>query len=72
MNRWAAGRTVDVVCRMLIHPEEAAATEDFAGRTFHFCSAACREAFIDDRAFYARLADPAPDAASIGTARRRG
>jgi YHS domain-containing protein len=37
--------------------EDAAAIEEYAGRTFYFCSVACREKFDDDRAFYARVAD---------------
>lgn len=71
MNRWAAGRTVDVVCRMLIHPDDAASAEDFEGRTFYFCSVACREKFAEDRAFYAKLAEPAVPAGGVRTAARR-
>ena len=58
MSRQDAGRVTDLVCRMNIRPEDAAATEEYEGRMFHFCSVACREQFGADRAFYARLADP--------------
>lgn len=35
----------DPVCGMHIDSEEAAATFEYEGRTYHFCSQACREAF---------------------------
>lgn len=38
----------DPVCGMMIRPEDAAATEEHEGRTFHFCSEACHRAFVDD------------------------
>jgi P-type Cu+ transporter len=66
MNRWNQGRVTDVVCRMRIRPEDATGTEDYQGRAFHFCSAACQERFQDDPAFYARLADPEAAAALRG------
>lgn len=72
MNSWAPGRTVDVVCRMLIHPEDAATTEEFEGHTFYFCSMACHETFTEDRALYARLAEPVPTAKGRAVRRRHG
>jgi Cu+-exporting ATPase len=33
---------------MQIRPEDAAATEEHEGRTFHFCSEACHQAFVAD------------------------
>jgi len=38
----------DPVCGMEIRPEDVAATEDHEGRTFHFCSEACHETFVND------------------------
>lgn len=60
MSRRDISRVADLVCRMSIRPEDAARTEEYEGRTFHFCSAACHEQFVADRAFFARLADPVP------------
>jgi len=60
MSRRDARRVTDLVCRMSIRPEDAAATEEYEGRTFSFCSAACHEQFVADRAFFARLAESVP------------
>lgn len=57
MNRQDRARVTDFVCGMRFNVEDAAATEEYASRTFYFCSVACREKFDDDRAFYARVAD---------------
>ncbi len=35
----------DPVCGMDIDPNNAAATEEYQGKTYHFCSAACQEKF---------------------------
>jgi Cu+-exporting ATPase len=42
----------DPVCGMRIDPASAAASEESDGRTFHFCSKACHEAFMADPAAY--------------------
>lgn len=60
MSRRDASRVTDLVCRMSIEPEDAAMTEEYAGRTFYFCSAACQEQFAADRAFFARIAGSVP------------
>lgn len=60
MSRKDASRVTDLVCRMSIRPEDAATSEEYEGRTFYFCSAACHEQFVADRAFFARFADPVP------------
>ena len=44
---------VDPVCRMLIDPAQAAATETYAGREYLFCSPRCRGAFVRDPVLYA-------------------
>jgi YHS domain-containing protein len=40
----------DPVCGMKIDDGEAAGTAEFEGRTYSFCSEACRDAFIADPA----------------------
>lgn len=62
MRRLDASRVTDLVCRMRIRREDAATTEEYEGRTFYFCSMACHEQFVADRAFFARIAEPAPAA----------
>jgi YHS domain-containing protein len=43
----------DPVCGMKIDADEATGTVEHEGRTFFFCSEACREAFQADPALYA-------------------
>lgn len=40
---------LDPVCRMVVDPARAAATLELSGEAFHFCSAACARAFLDER-----------------------
>jgi Cu+-exporting ATPase len=42
----------DPVCGMKIDSEDAVATADHRGATYHFCSQACHDAFVADPAFY--------------------
>lgn len=42
----------DPVCAMRIDPDDAAATAQFEGTTYYFCSEACRDAFVDNPASY--------------------
>lgn len=37
----------DPVCGMSVEPSSAL-TAEFEGRTYHFCSEGCREAFLED------------------------
>jgi P-type Cu+ transporter len=67
MSQRDASHVTDLVCRMSIRPEDAARTELYEGRTFHFCSAACHEQFDADRDFFAQLADPVPAARHSGS-----
>jgi Cu+-exporting ATPase len=60
MSSRDTSRVTDLVCRMSIRPEAAATSEEYEGRTFYFCSAACHEQFVADRAFFARLAESVP------------
>jgi Cu+-exporting ATPase len=41
----AMAKVKDPVCGMEIDPENAAATEEYQEKTYHFCSAACHEKF---------------------------
>ena len=43
----------DPVCGMRIDEDDAAATAEFEGRTYYFCSEACRDSFVSDPASYA-------------------
>jgi len=38
----------DPVCGMDIRPQDAVAQEEHDGRTFYFCSHACRDTFLKD------------------------
>jgi len=42
----------DPVCGMNVEEEDAAATSEFDGRVFYFCSGACKEAFDADAETY--------------------
>ena len=42
----------DPVCGMRIDPDDAAASEEYEGTTYYFCSLACRDAFRADPASY--------------------
>ena len=48
---------IDPVCGMEVTEDDAAATVDFAGKTFLFCSEACRDEFLGDPEEYADV-DP--------------
>jgi YHS domain-containing protein len=43
----------DPVCGMRIDPDDAAATAEHEGKTYYFCSEACRDRFEADPASYA-------------------
>lgn len=42
----AVGMAQGPVCGMLVDPAATTQRVELGGRTFHFCSAACRETFI--------------------------
>ena len=42
----------DPVCGMRIDPDDAAATAEHEGKTYYFCSEACRDRFEADPASY--------------------
>jgi YHS domain-containing protein len=49
----AVAMVTDPVCGMRIEADDAAATAEHDGRTYYFCSEACRDAFVADPAAYA-------------------
>ncbi len=42
------GTHIDPVCKMLVSPETAAASYDYAGKTYYFCNVGCKERFAAD------------------------
>lgn len=56
----------DPVCGMRIDSDDAAATAGYEGKTYYFCSQACRDAFVADPAAYPAwgLAGEEPDRVS--------
>jgi len=41
----AGGATKDPVCGMTVDPEKSTAASTYRGKTYHFCSASCRDKF---------------------------
>jgi len=60
-----AGKVVDPVCGMSVESQTAKHHEDYAGKSYYFCSAGCKAKFGADPARYiepsAIEADPAPE-----------
>lgn len=54
---------LDPVCGMEIEGSQAAAREDFGGKTYRFCSTHCRDAFAKAPAKYADAQSPGADEA---------
>ena len=55
MTTQTMSRTViDPVCGMSVDPDGAASHSDYEGRTYHFCSNACKTKFDADPAAYAK------------------
>jgi Cu+-exporting ATPase len=52
MRRTVMAMVTDPVCGMRIDPDDAVATVEHEGRTYYFCSEACRDAFVADPASY--------------------
>jgi Cu+-exporting ATPase len=44
--------TTDPVCGMRVDPDDAAATAEYEGETYYFCSEVCRDAFLADPAAF--------------------
>jgi YHS domain-containing protein len=43
----------DPVCGMRVDPDDAAATTEYKGTTYYFCSEVCHDAFAADPVAYA-------------------
>jgi len=39
---------IDPVCHMQVNEKEAAATSDYQGKKYYFCSVSCKKAFDQD------------------------
>jgi YHS domain-containing protein len=46
--------TIDPVCNTTLEADEAPATATYDGKTYYFCSAACRNDFQEDPEAYLR------------------
>jgi Cu+-exporting ATPase len=53
----------DPVCGVAIRPGLEAASMTYQGKTFHFCSAECRDIFREKPTFYANKAPAPPEQA---------
>ncbi len=53
-------KAVDPVCGMTVVKARAAATFDYKGSTYYFCSTSCKDAFAKDPAKYAKETTPSP------------
>jgi YHS domain-containing protein len=49
----AMAMATDPVCGMRIDTDDAAATAEYEGKTYYFCSQACHDAFVADPIAYA-------------------
>jgi Cu+-exporting ATPase len=47
----------DVICRMEVDPETAAAKTEYKGKTYYFCAPGCKAAFEKDPQKYVQEAD---------------
>src|SRR5450759_2263171 len=52
-----AGQEIDPVCGMRVDPSQAAASAEYAGRRFFFCSHGCCDRFEAEPARYAKTGD---------------
>jgi len=63
----AAAAARDPVCGMTVDPASAATRADYAGRTYYFCCAGCRDKFLADPARYVGAPPAAAPSAPAGT-----
>ena len=56
MKNESAFLAVDPVCGMKVNPAEAAASQEYKGATYHFCSAACHQKFQASPGSFVRTA----------------
>jgi Cu+-exporting ATPase len=43
---------IDPVCNMTVEEDEAAATAEYEGKTYYFCSVGCKKDFEEDPETY--------------------
>ena len=53
------GMKFDLVCGMEVDSAEAKHTSEYKGETYYFCSASCKEHFVNDPEKYARAIEEA-------------
>lgn len=46
---------LDPVCGMMVEPKKAAATSEYKGKTYYFCSRGCKVAFDRDPEKYLNM-----------------
>jgi Cu+-exporting ATPase len=63
----AAAQVTDPVCGMTIAPEDAAATVDHRGRTYHFCAESCARRFRENPEAFLRPVPSAEPPTPAGT-----
>ena len=64
----AAGSATDPVCGMRVDPASAKHSAEFAGKTYYFCSAGCREKFLaEPRRYVGEAPAEAAPSAPAGT-----
>ena len=54
MPFWSPKKVKDPVCGMEIDPKKAAGSHEHAGKTYFFCSAACKTQFVQEPAKYVK------------------
>jgi YHS domain-containing protein len=52
VKRGSKMKVTDPVCAMVFEEHKAAATFEYDGQTYHFCTEACRRQFEDDPGRY--------------------
>ena len=53
-EREVTGMAIDPVCGMTVDEKKAPAKSDYMGKTYYFCSVACKKAFDQNPAKYAK------------------
>ena len=57
---------IDPVCNMTVEEDDAAATAEYKGKTFYFCSVGCKNDFEEDRSrIFARSSVASPSEAEL-------
>ena len=54
LQREAKMTAFDPVCNMMVEEDKAAATAEYEGKTYYFCSVGCKNDFQEDPEAYLR------------------